>query len=296
MYVTLDALLSAAESAGSIGAAVALCEAEDSGISLAEVRERMHAEARVMREGVARGRAGKAMSRSGLVGGDSLLVAEGPAPFGSLMKTVVADALAVAEVNASMGRIVAAPTAGSCGVVPGVLVGLCEEFDSNDDDLVDALFAAAGIGGIINARATFSGAAAGCQAEVGSAAAMAAAAATQLCGGTPEQAGHAASLALQGLLGLVCDPIGGLVEVPCVVRNATGASVALAATQMALADVKFPVPFDQVAEAMAVIGEALPVTLRETSLGGLAVTPAGRDLAEQVDRTGSVLAHGDRER
>ena len=124
-----------------------------------------------------------------------------------------------------------------------------------------------------------SGAAGGCQAEIGSAAAMAAAAAVELAGGTPAQAGHAASLALQGLIGLVCDPIGGLVEVPCVVRNATGAAVALAAVQMALAGVEFPVPFDEVVDAMGWVGRSLPPSLRETALGGLAVTPCGREMA-----------------
>jgi L-serine dehydratase len=135
---------------------------------------------------------------------------------------------------------------------------------------------------VIAAKASLSGAASGCQAEIGSGAAMAAAAAVELAGGTPRQAGHAASLALQGLLGLVCDPVGGLVEVPCVVRNATAAGVALSAAQMALAGVEFPIPFDEVATAMGSVGRSLPPSLRETALGGLAVTPTGKRLASAL--------------
>jgi L-serine dehydratase len=138
------------------------------------------------------------------------------------------------------------------------------------------------VGGVIAAKASLSGAASGCQAEIGSGAAMAAAAAVELLGGTPEAAGHAASMALQGQMGLVCDPVGGLVEVPCVARNATGASVALAAAQMAMAGVEFPIPFDEVAVAMGAVGKSLPPSLRETALGGLAVTPTGRRLADKA--------------
>ncbi|MDO8987503.1 MAG: L-serine ammonia-lyase, iron-sulfur-dependent, subunit alpha, partial [Coriobacteriia bacterium] len=147
-----------------------------------------------------------------------------------------------------------------------------------DRDVADALITASAIGAIIASRATLSGAAGGCQAEIGSAAAMAAAAVTELLGGTADQCGHAASLALQGLLGLVCDPVGGLVEVPCVARNATGAAVALSAAEMALAGVKFPIPFDQVVDAAAMVGRSLPPSLKETAAGGLAVTPEGRRL------------------
>jgi L-serine dehydratase len=142
-----------------------------------------------------------------------------------------------------------------------------------------ALAAAGGVGGVIASKASLSGASSGCQAEIGSAAAMAAAAAVELEGGTPAQAGHAASLARQGLLGLVCDPVGGLVEVPCVARNATATGVALAAAQMALAGVEFPIPFDEVAAAMGAVGRSLPPSLRETAMGGLAVTPTGKRLS-----------------
>jgi L-serine dehydratase len=145
-----------------------------------------------------------------------------------------------------------------------------------------ALFAAGAVGAVIAAKATLSGAAGGCQAEIGAAAAMAAAAGTELGGGDPEQCGHAASLAMQGLLGLVCDPVGGLVEVPCVMRNATGTAVALAAVQLARSGVAFPIPFDEVAEALGQVGRAIPLRLRETGLGGLAATPTGRALGERA--------------
>jgi len=167
--------------------------------------------------------------------------------------------------------------------VPGVVLAVGSQVSATDDDLIDALFVAGGIGGVIAARATLAGALGGCQAEIGSGAAMAAAAAVALCDGTAEQSGQAASLALQGLLGLVCDPVGGLVEVPCVARNATGAAVALASAEMALAGIAFPVPFDEVVDAAGHVGRSLPPSLRETALGGLAATPTAHDLARMVD-------------
>jgi L-serine dehydratase len=194
----------------------------------------------------------------------------------------IARALAVAEVNASMGRIVAAPTGGASGVLPAVLTTIAERTGAPRERTVLALVTAAAIGGVIAARATLSGAAGGCQAEIGSASAMAAAAAVELAGGTPSQAGHAASFALQGLLGLVCDPVGGLVEVPCVVRNATGTAVALAAVELALAGVEFPIPLDEVIDAMGHVGRSLPPSLRETARGGLAVTPTGKALGDRA--------------
>jgi L-serine dehydratase len=235
----------------------------------------------VMREAVETGLGGSVKSRSGFVGGDAARVRESVrGPLGGTFAVTIAAALATGEVNAAMGRIVAAPTGGASGVLPAVLLSIGAEMGASEDQLIDALFAAAGIGGVVAARATLSGALGGCQAEIGSASAMAAAAAVELAGGTPEQAGHAASLALQGQMGLVCDPVGGLVEVPCVHRNATGAACALAATEMAMAGVEFPIPFDQVVDAMGWVGRSLPPSLRETALGGLAVTPAGRRMAE----------------
>ncbi len=278
-YASFADLLQSAESHGSISAAALAREIDESGQDAAAIRARMLVQLEVMRDSVAQGLSGSARSRSGLTGGDAALVARSKAgPAGGTLAHAVARALAVGEVNAAMGRIVAAPTGGASGVLPGVLLSVAEERSIPDRDVADALINASAIGAIIAARATLSGAAGGCQAEIGSAAAMAAAAVTELLGGSPVQSGHAASLALQGLLGLVCDPVGGLVEVPCVARNATGAAVALAAAEMALAGVTFPIPFDQVVDSAGQVGRSLPASLRETANGGLAVTPEARRL------------------
>ncbi len=282
-YASFDELLRASVSAGSLSHAAIAREYQETDASPDSIRATMADQLEVMRESVAQGLAGNARSRSGLVGGDAKRVAESPShASGTVLAHAIARALAVGEVNAAMGRIVAAPTGGASGVLPGVLLTIAEEHQIADHDLVDALITASAVGAVLAARATLSGAAGGCQAEIGSAAAMAAAAGAEMLGATPEQAGHAASLALQGLLGLVCDPIGGLVEVPCVARNATGAAVALAAIELALAGVEFPVPFDEVATAAAHIGRSLPPSLRETALGGLAATPTGRALAKEA--------------
>ncbi len=285
-YASFEELLTAAAEHGSLGKATLACEVAETGLPASELRARMREALGVMREAVGHGLSGNARSRSGFVGGDASKVASSQAgPLGGTFADVIAAALATGEVNASMGRIVAAPTAGASGVLPAVLLAVGAQAGASEEELTDALFAAAGIGGIIAARAMLSGASGGCQAEIGSGSAMAAAAAVELSGGTPEQAGHAASLALQGQMGLVCDPVGGLVEVPCVFRNATGASVALAGAEMALAGVEFPIPFDEVVDAMALVGRSLPPSLRETALGGLAVTPCGRDMAANASKS-----------
>jgi len=272
-YTSFAELLDAAAEGGSLADAAILRETDESETSTDAVRARLLAQLEVMRESVALGLSGEARSRSGFVGGDAALVARSASgPSDDILAHAVARALAVAEVNASMGRVVAAPTGGASGVLPGVLLSIAEDRSIPDHDLAGALATAGAVGAVIASRASLSGAAGGCQAEIGSAAAMAAAGATELLGGTPEQCGHAASLALQGLLGLVCDPVGGLVEVPCVARNATGAAVALSAAQMALAGVRFPIPFDQVVDAAASVGRSLPPSLRETSRGGLAAS------------------------
>lgn len=282
-YASFEELLAAAREHGSLGAAALALEVTETGVSAAECRARMRESLGVMREAVGVGLSGNARSRSGFVGGDASKVAASMAgPLGGTFADTIAAALATGEVNASMGRIVAAPTGGASGVLPAVVLAVGAQRSASEEALTEALFAAAGVGGVIATRATLSGAAGGCQAEIGAGAAMAAAAAVELSGGTPEQAGHAASLALQGQMGLVCDPIGGLVEVPCVYRNATGSAVALAAAEMALAGVDFPVPFDEVVDAMGFVGRSLPPSLRETALGGLATTPAGRDMAAQA--------------
>ncbi|PKQ16799.1 MAG: L-serine ammonia-lyase, iron-sulfur-dependent, subunit alpha [Actinobacteria bacterium HGW-Actinobacteria-7] len=284
-YAAFSELLAAAELSGSLSASAIDRETAETAVAPAQLRVRMAETLTVMREAVATGLLGESRSRSGLTGGDAKRVAESTSgPVSGVFQTAIAAALATVEVNAAMGRIVAAPTGGASGVLPAVILTVGADRGSSEDELVDALFTAAAIGGIIAARATLSGAAGGCQAEVGSAAAMAAAAATQLCGGTPEQIGHAASLALQGLMGLVCDPVAGLVEVPCVHRNGTGCALSLAAAQMALAGIIFPVPLDEVIDAQSLVGRSLSPSLRETAQGGLAITPTGRDLAEKARR------------
>jgi L-serine dehydratase len=236
----------------------------------------------VMREAIRRGREGDLRSVSGLVGGDAALVASSPGPLGGTLFTdVLSGALAVQEVNAAMGVIVAAPTAGGAGVLPGVLLGLGARRGLDDATLVHGLAAAGLVGAVVAVRASLSGAEGGCQAETGAAAAMAAAAGVEVLGGTPEQAGHAIGLTMQGTLGLVCDPLGGLVEVPCVYRNATGAAMALAGIEMALSGVRFPIPVDEVIDTMGEIGRQMDVRYRETAGGGLAATPTGRRLARE---------------
>ena len=242
--------------------------------------QRMHTNLVVMRESVEAGLSGNRRSLSGLVGEDAAKVEgrrkSGESLIGDRMSGAIAKALAVAEVNACMGKIVAAPTAGSCGVLPAVFFTVEDARQVSEHELLLALFTAAGIGMIIADRASVSGAEGGCQAEIGSAAAMAAAAAVELAGGTPRQTAHAAAIAMKSMLGLVCDPVGGLVEVPCVKRNATGATIALVAAEMALSGVRSAIPIDEVIDAMGAIGKQIPCALKETAQGGLAVTPTGR--------------------
>lgn len=242
--------------------------------------ERMRKNLKVMRESVAAGLNSERRSVSGLVGGDAAKVEarrkKGESLVGDQLGGVIARALAVGEVNACMGKIVAAPTAGSCGVIPAVLLTVEETLHVSEPELLLALFTAAGLGMIIAERANVSGAEGGCQAEIGSAAAMAAAAAVELAGGAPRQTAEAAAIAMKSMLGLVCDPVGGFVEVPCVKRNATGAMIALSAAEMALAGVKSAIPIDEVIDAMGEIGKQMPRSLKETAQGGLAMTPTGR--------------------
>ncbi len=282
-YASFAGLMDAAAEHGSLSLAALHLEAAESGHSPEDLRSRMHENRAVMVAAITEGLTGSAHSRSGLTGGDAALLGKTAATVvGRPFSEVLASAIATAEVNAAMGRIVAAPTGGASGVVPGVLLTLARQVGADDEAVVDALFTAAAIGGVIAARASLSGAEGGCQAEIGSAAAMAAAAGVELLGGEPVASGHAASLALQGLLGLVCDPVGGLVEVPCVARNATGAAVALAGIEMALAGVTFPIPFDEVVDASARVGRSLPPSLRETALGGLATTPTALGIARKL--------------
>ena len=225
-------------------------------------------------------------SRSGLVGGDAAKVeqaaAQGRLLGGDYLAAVTAEALKTAECNACMKRIVAAPTAGSCGVLPAVLLPLARAGEADDEAICEALYVAAGFGQVIAARATLAGAEGGCQAEVGAASAMAAAALCYLKGGTPAACAAAAAMALGNLLGLVCDPVAGLVEVPCVKRNVVGAVNAVACANMALAGIDSAIPCDEVIDAMGRVGLQLSPDLRETGLGGLAATPTGRAIARRL--------------
>lgn len=284
MYTSLAEAIADAERQGKSLAACALeLESRDQGRSVADIREALGRALAVMRHAIAQGLTGDMRSTSGLVGGDAAKLRSGPAgPLaGTVFRDVLMRALAVQEVNAAMGVIVAAPTAGGAGVLPGVLLGLAEKHALTDDQLIDALATAGLIGAVVAHRASLSGAEGGCQAETGAAAGMAAGAATEMLGGTPAQVGSAVALAQQGTLGLVCDPLGGLVELPCVFRNATGAAIALAAIEMALAGITFAIPADEVIDTMGEIGREMDVRYRETAGGGLAATPTGRRLAKE---------------
>ncbi len=284
MYRSLAEAIADAEARGLSLSRLALeTEAKDQGRPVEEIRDALRRALHVMNGAVARGLEGDLFSSSGLVGGDAAKLRTGPpGPLaGTPFRDVLARALAVQEVNAAMGVIVAAPPAGGAGVLPAVLTGLAAAQNIDEERVVDALACAGLIGAVVAERASLSGAEGGCQAETGAAAGMAAGAATEMLGGTPAQVGHATALAQQGTLGLVCDPLGGLVELPCVFRNATGAAIALAAIEMALAGVTFAIPVDEVIDTMGEIGRNMDVRYRETAGGGLAATPTGRRLAKE---------------
>ncbi len=250
------------------------------------LRERMRRQWRVMQEAMETGREAPHASRSGLVGFEGSLMhqrAQEALEAGSPVLKLAARAMSVSCVNACMGRIVAAPTAGACGILPAVIASAQEDTGCREDSCVDALFAAGLIGAVISGHIELAGASGGCQAECGAAAAMAAVAAVQIYGGSPERSGHAAALSLKNLLGLVCDPVAGLVEIPCVKRNGFLAVHAWLAAQMSLAGMNSAVPVDEVFAAMAEIGRSMPESLRETAAGGLAATPAGQEIRSQLD-------------
>ena len=225
-------------------------------------------------------------SVSGLVGGDGQRMREfsktGKALCGDYLQEVIATALKVGESNACMCKIVAAPTAGACGVLPAVLVPLYKNGKATEEEMLKALYVASGIGAVIASRACIAGAAGGCQAEIGSASAMAAGALVSLQGGDAVQVGNAVAMALKNLMGLVCDPIAGLVEVPCVKRNVVGAVNAVSSADMAMAGITSRVPVDEVIDCMGDVGRRMPVEFRETALGGLAVTPFGQSMKEKM--------------
>ena len=226
-------------------------------------------------------------SLSGLTGGDGVryesMLASGKMMCGNYLNQAIATALKASECNACMKRIVAAPTAGSCGVIPAVLLPYQQEYpDATETDMIQALYVSGGFGNILAERASISGAEAGCQAEIGAASAMAAAALVYLRGGTPEACGHACAMTLKNLLGLVCDPVAGLVEVPCVKRNVVGVVNAISCANMALAGITSRIPADEVIDAMAEVGAAMSADLRETARGGLAATPTAQKIAKDL--------------
>lgn len=263
-----------AENKISFGEAVLLDDMAERGVTREKSVEEMTALWEQMKQS-AGGYDRNDRSASGLSGGDGGKMRdrlENGCISGEFMGKVIATALEMGECNACMKRIVAAPTAGSCGVLPAVLINYVESFSSAEMDIIDTLYVAAGIGQVIAERASIAGATGGCQAEIGSASAMAAGALTALCGGDAEMICHASAMALKNLMGLVCDPVGGLVEVPCVKRNVIGAINAIAAADMALAEIKSRIDPDDVIDAMKDVGDKMHSSLRETGEGGVAGT------------------------
>ncbi|MDN4073479.1 MULTISPECIES: L-serine ammonia-lyase, iron-sulfur-dependent, subunit alpha [Fictibacillus] len=261
-------------------------EMEFTGRTREEILSQMDRNLKVMEEAVERGITEDVKSHSGLTGGDAILLQNylksGKSLSGEFMLDAVSKAIATNEVNAAMGTICATPTAGSAGVVPGTLFALKDKLNPTREQMVAFLFASGAFGFVVANNASISGAAGGCQAEVGSATGMAAAAIVELAGGTPSQSAEAMAIALKNMLGLVCDPVAGLVEVPCVKRNAMGASNAIVAADMALAGIKSRIPCDEVIDAMYRIGQSMPTALKETAQGGLAATPTARELEAKI--------------
>ena len=245
---------------------------------LDEIRSRMAVSLQIMKDATKEAINQPSQSMGGLIGGESRklsdLQSSGKNIAGNLLSKAIAYSMGVLEVNASMGLIVAAPTAGSSGVIPGVLLALQEEYDFTDDQIIDALFTCSAIGYLAMLNATVAGAVGGCQAEIGVAAAMAAAAVVELMGGTPEQCTDAASTVLMNMLGLVCDPVGGLVEYPCQNRNASGASNAIVAAEISLAGIHQLIPLDEMMDFMYTVGKKLTAELRETAVGGCELSPS----------------------
>ena len=261
-------------------------EIEEKGISREELFLHMKETLDVMRKGATDGRERKVYSLSGLIGGDAYKLQKyleaGKSLLGDTAVKAMAMALSSSEVNGAMGKIVACPTAGSCGILPAVILAAGERLDKSVDEMIEGLFAAAAVGMIIGMNATFAGAEGGCQAECGSAAAMASAAVVQMMGGTPAMSLDAGAIVFKNILGLVCDPVAGLVEIPCAKRNVAGAISALSTADLVMAGVTSKIPFDDALSAMYKIGVDLPASLRETALGGLAITKTGLELKNKV--------------
>ncbi len=280
MHRSIESLIKeSAESGRSLPDVILAREVDETGATAEQVRDRIRHTLGVMRGAIDEGLKGAERSPSGLTGGRAAkLAANGPRILGPRVTVTLARAIATLEVNACMGLIVAAPTAGAAGVLPAILLSVGEFMELDDDMLINGMLVAGGVGGVIAHRASLSGAEGGCQAETGTAAAMGAAAVCWMGGGDNEQVATAVALALQGMLGLICDPIGGLVEIPCIYRNASAAMNAIAAAEMSLAGLDFPVSADEVIDVMGEVGRKMPVMYRETAQGGLAATPSAQRL------------------
>ncbi|CAM4300015.1 L-serine ammonia-lyase, iron-sulfur-dependent, subunit alpha [Erysipelothrix aquatica] len=285
MFESIEALIHQAEKVGSIAEAVILAEIENSGKSREAITSLMGKQLDVMLRSVAQGIQG-VQSKTGLTGGDALKLNTylecHETICGPTVVRAVAGAVATNEVNAAMGRICATPTAGSAGVAPGVLNALIERYSLTREQQINFLFVAGGFGLVVANNASIAGATGGCQAEIGSASAMASAATVEILGGSPQAAEQAFAMTIKNMLGLICDPVAGLVEVPCVKRNALGAAQALVSADMALAGVRSAIPSDEVVATMYKVGKALPREFRETGEGGLADTPTGRQFEHQI--------------
>ena len=286
-YDAVSELVSEAERSGKkiselvLDDQAAVCET-----SKEKLYKKMFKSFRIMQSSVEDGMEEDTRSVSGLTGGSAWKMKQqvdaGKNICGSLFGHAMTMALAVSETNACMGKIVAAPTAGSCGILPAVLLSVMEEKNIPEEDVVMSLFTASALGLVIANKASIAGAEGGCQAECGSASAMAAGALVEMCGGTPQMVADACAIAIKNILGLVCDPVAGLVEIPCIKRNAMGTANAFTAAELALAGITSAIPVDEVIWTMKKVGDSMAVTLKETGEGGLAATPTGKALRQQV--------------
>lgn len=286
-YDTISELVAEAEKQGKkISELVLEDQAAACETTKEEMYKRMFKSFRIMQTSVDDGLEEDTRSVSGLTGGSAWKMKQqvdaGKNICGHLFGQAMTMALAVSETNACMGKIVAAPTAGSCGILPAVLISVMNEKDIPAEDVVMSLFTASALGLVIANKASIAGAEGGCQAECGSASAMAAGALVEMCGGTPQMVADACAIAIKNILGLVCDPVAGLVEIPCIKRNAMGTANAFTAAELALAGITSAIPVDEVIWAMKKVGDSMAVTLKETGEGGLAATPAGKALKQQV--------------
>ncbi|WP_269760794.1 L-serine ammonia-lyase, iron-sulfur-dependent, subunit alpha [Streptococcus dysgalactiae] len=287
MFYTIEELVKQAdqEFGGNVAELMIATEIEMTGRSREDIITIMSRNLEVMKESVQKGLT-PTKSISGLTGGDALkmehYIQEGKTLADITVLTAVRNAMAVNELNAKMGLVCATPTAGSAGCLPAVLATAIDKLNLSEKEQLEFLFTAGAFGLVIGNNASISGAEGGCQAEVGSASAMSAAALVKAAGGTAHQASQATAFVIKNLLGLICDPVAGLVEVPCVKRNALGASFALVAADMALADIESQIPVDEVIDAMYQVGSAMPTAFRETAEGGLAATPTGRRYSKEI--------------